>query len=65
MNSDELSRIESASFAAVEVWNEIYDIDTRRGAALVLGKLILPDEHLDLQEWVGTAVIKGSEGFFG
>lgn len=58
--------IEAAAEAAVDVWNEIYDIDTRRGAALVLGKLLLNsgDEDSDLQQWVGEAVIKGHDGFF-
>ena len=59
---EKIELIESVVGAAIEVWQDITDYDTRRGAALVVGKLLAELEDLDLQEWVGQSVIMGQGG---
>ena len=46
--------------AAAEAWNETFDTDERAGIALVLGKLIVPDQDNDFQKWIAGMVLEGA-----
>lgn len=51
--------MEPVIYAAAEAWAEIEDPDTRRGIALVLGKVLSPETDSDFQAWLAGLVLAG------
>jgi len=59
MSGDSIAEL--TAYAAAEAWAEVEDPDTRRGIAMVLGKVLSPDNDSEFQVWLAGLVLAGIE----